>query len=76
VRSETASCADCARRRKRTSIAQCIAPQFGKFVQGVEALEQWFDGRRITTLEMNFGLAAKEKPAGLRRRALINSLAV
>jgi len=27
-------------------------------------------------LEMNFGLAAKEKPAGLRRRALINSLAV
>jgi len=26
--------------------------------------------------EMNFGLAAKEKPAGLRRRALINSLAV
>ncbi len=26
--------------------------------------------------EMNVGLAAKEKPAGLRRRALINSLAV
>jgi len=26
--------------------------------------------------EMNVGLAAKEKPAGLKRRALINSLAV
>jgi hypothetical protein len=25
--------------------------------------------------ETNLGLAAKEKPAGLRRRALINSLA-
>ena len=26
--------------------------------------------------EMKVGLAAKEKPAGLRRRALINTLAV
>ena len=36
--------------RKRTSVAQCIAPQFGKFVEGVETPDERFDGSHAISL--------------------------